>query len=104
MSKKQATLGSFGYTRTLTTSKGTEFLVHLDKFVKAPDNSNASVGCPHCASNQTFTSRQYLNNHIIYKQPGNNTVKQDDQELRAVIHNEQGNGEKNDQLVDCGLN
>ena len=74
MSKKQATLGSFGFTRTLTTSKGTEFRVHLDKFVKAPDNINASVGCPHCASNQTFTSRQYLNNHIIYKHPGKNKM------------------------------
>ena len=71
--------------------------------MKAPDN-NASVGCPHCASSQTFTSRQYLNNHIIYKHPGKNTVKQDDKEFRAVIHNEQGSGEKNDQLSDCGLN
>ena len=96
MLKKQATLGSFGYTRTLTTSKGTEFRVHLDKFVKAPDNNNASVRCPHCASNQTFTSRQYLNNYFIYKHPGKNTVKQDDKEFHAVMHNKQGSGEKND--------
>ena len=31
-------------------------------------------------------------------------MKQDHKEFRAVIHNEQGSGEKNDQLSDCGLN
>ena len=75
---KQPTLGKFGFTKSLKTSKGSSFRVHMENYVKSKEGEKKNTGVvfPHCPCNSTnFTSYQYLNHHITYKHPMKNRLK-----------------------------